>query len=236
MAAACDRLGLLRLLLAQLTVDIHQLDEPPLPAAASNVLTINSLPTTPKSPHITAALAFGSMLPASSPLKRSGSGSSSPRPGSAGGPGGACSTIPEDQEAGGDDGGARQGGGGGHTPGSSLGGRGVSFANHSTEAAALRALGGGPTPLQRLSAALLLREVLAPVLSRATIEVLLHGLLLPAVPMQVRGGGGGSATARASTCAQAWCWCSATLPCQRRRVSCCLAACVPCTCSWLGRA
>ena len=85
------RLGLIRLLTVQLHLDIHQQDEPPLPAAAANILTLNSLPSTPKSPAVTNGGPFGGgggVTPAS-PLRRSGSGSNSPqaRPGSAG-PGG----------------------------------------------------------------------------------------------------------------------------------------------------
>jgi hypothetical protein len=44
------RLGLIWLLTVQLHLDIHQQDEPPLPAAAAKILTLNSLPTTPKTP------------------------------------------------------------------------------------------------------------------------------------------------------------------------------------------
>lgn len=65
-----------------------------------------------------------------------------------------------------------------------LPGRGA-FLPHSTEAAALRGLGMGPSPLTRLAAALLLREVLQGVMSASTIQVLLHGVLLPALHMKV---------------------------------------------------
>lgn len=100
---ACVGLGLVRLLAVQLHLDIHQLDEPPLPAGAANILTLNSLPTTPKSPAaaagggaphhhhhshllgmVAAAVANGGGGGGASPLRRSSSGSSSPRPGSAG--------------------------------------------------------------------------------------------------------------------------------------------------------
>jgi hypothetical protein len=85
--------------------------------------------------------------------------------------------------------------GGVRNPGASLGSRSFPFDSHSSEAAALRGLGAGPSPLQRLAAAALLRVVLRPVMGPATIEVLLHGMLLPALHMQVRwwrgeGGGG----------------------------------------------
>jgi hypothetical protein len=59
------------------------------------------------------------------------------------------------------------------------------FAPHSSEAAALRGLGAGPSALTRVAAGLLLREVLAGVMSGASIEVAVHGLLLPALHMQV---------------------------------------------------
>lgn len=184
-------LGLIRLLAVQLHLDIHQLDEPPLPAGASNILSLNSLPTTPKSPHVgghhnNTSNSHGHpsfAVNPNSPLRRSGSGGSSPRPGSAG-PGnrrgGLEPPIPEDAEA--DvvaEGATRQ-------PGATLGGRSSSFANYSSEAAALRGLGVGPSPVQRLAAAALLRVVLQPVMSRATVEVLVHGMLLPALHMQVR--------------------------------------------------
>lgn len=74
-------------------------------------------------------------------------------------------------------------------PRSSLGSRAAAFASHGSEAAALRGLGVGPSPLQRLAAAALLRVVLVPVMSGASIEVLLHGMLLPALHMQVKGCG-----------------------------------------------
>lgn len=181
-------LGLIRLLAVQLHLDIHQLDEPPLPAAASNILSLNSLPTTPKSPHVghhsNTSNSHGHpsfAVNPNSPLRRSGSGGSSPRPGSAG-PGnrrgGLEPPIPEDAEADVVAEGARQ-------PGATLGGRGSSFANYSSEAAALRGLGVGPSPVQRLAAAALLRVVLQPVMSRATVEVLVHGMMLPALHMQV---------------------------------------------------
>lgn len=83
--------------------------------------------------------------------------------------------------------------GGVQHPGSNLGSRGMPFDNHSSEAAALRGLGAGPTPLQRLAAAALLRVVLKPVMGPATIEVLLHGMLLPALHMQVSAGGAAAA-------------------------------------------
>lgn len=79
-----------------------------------------------------------------------------------------------------------------HHPGTNLGSRGIAFDTHSSEAAALRGLGVGPTPLQRLAAAALLRVVLKPVMGPATIEVLLHGMLLPALHMQVGGVGKGA--------------------------------------------
>lgn len=67
------------------------------------------------------------------------------------------------------------------------GSRGVfDLAHGSSEAAALRGLGVGPTPMQRLAAAALLRVVLVGRMSAATVEVLLHGMLLPALHMQVR--------------------------------------------------
>lgn len=69
-----------------------------------------------------------------------------------------------------------------------LSGRGA-FAPHSSEAAALRGLGAGPSALNRVAAALLLRQVLGGVMSPASIEVALHGLLLPALHMQVGGAG-----------------------------------------------
>jgi hypothetical protein len=65
-----------------------------------------------------------------------------------------------------------------------LAGRGA-FAPHSSEAAALRGLGAGPSPLLRVAAGLLLREVLGGVMSKASVEVAVHGLLLPALHMQV---------------------------------------------------
>jgi hypothetical protein len=82
-------MGLIRLLSIQLHLDIHQLDEPPLPAAAANILSLHSsLPGTPKSPHgglMSNGGPFGAVaIPPASPLRRSSSGSSSPRPGSAG--------------------------------------------------------------------------------------------------------------------------------------------------------
>lgn len=100
MQVACVGLGLIRLLAIQLHLDIHQLDEPPLPAAAANILTLNSLPTTPKSPLVGALAnggAFGGVaIPPASPLRRTSSGSSSPRPGSAAGRRGVLEpSIPE---------------------------------------------------------------------------------------------------------------------------------------------
>lgn len=193
MQDACAALGLIRLLVGQLHLDIHQLDEPPLPAAACNILSLNSLPNTPKSPHVSSGGSGGisaggafSSLPPASPLRRSGSGGSSPRPGSAG-PGSrrggfAEPSIPEDEEA--DV--AAASSATGRQPGATLGGRGAAFSNHSSEAAALRGLGAGPSPLHRLAAALLLREVLRPVMSRSSAEVLLHGMMLPALHMKVR--------------------------------------------------
>jgi hypothetical protein len=67
---------------------------------------------------------------------------------------------------------------------SMLAGRGA-FAPHSSEAAALRGLGAGPSALTRVAAGLLLRQVLGGVMSGASIEVAVHGLLLPALHMQV---------------------------------------------------
>jgi hypothetical protein len=167
MQDACVQVGLLQLLVSQLHLDIHSLDEPPLPAAALNILSLNSLPSTPKSPHVTGA-AF------------------EPSAGASGGRRGAAEpSIPEDKEA--DLGPGAAAGRDSATPGrnNSLGGRGGAFANHGSEAAALRGLGAGPSPLQRLAAALLLRVVLAPRMSSRSIEVLLHGMLLPALHMQV---------------------------------------------------
>jgi hypothetical protein len=66
-------------------------------------------------------------------------------------------------------------------------GRYVSFAARDVEAGALRGLGTGPTPLQRCCVAALLREVLRPVVGPKSREVMLHGLLLPALHMQVSG-------------------------------------------------
>jgi hypothetical protein len=76
--------------------------------------------------------------------------------------------------------------GGGYSSSSSvLSARGA-FAPHSSEAAALRGLGAGPSAVTRVAAGLLLRQVLAGVMSGSSIEVALHGLLLPALHMQVR--------------------------------------------------
>jgi hypothetical protein len=68
-----------------------------------------------------------------------------------------------------------------------LAGRGA-FAPHSSEAAALRGLGAGPSALTRVAAGLLLRQVVGGVMSAASIEVAVHGLLLPALHMQVGAG------------------------------------------------
>jgi hypothetical protein len=76
---------------------------------------------------------------------------------------------------------------GGYSSSSVLAGRGA-FAPHSSEAAALRGLGAGPSALTRVAAGLLLREVLGRVMSAASIEVAVHGLLLPALHMQVGAG------------------------------------------------
>jgi hypothetical protein len=56
-----------------------------------------------------------------------------------------------------------------------------------SEAAPLRGFGGGPTPLQRMAGAALLRAALAPVMGEAAISVLMHGMLLPALHMKVCG-------------------------------------------------
>lgn len=85
MCVSCRQLGLLPLLVNQLHLDIHSLDEPPLPPGAANILTLSSLPGTPKSPHKAAGGHGGGPGAApASPLWRSGSssggsGGSSPR-------------------------------------------------------------------------------------------------------------------------------------------------------------
>lgn len=86
-----------------------------------------------------------------------------------------------------------------------FGGRSAGFP-HSSEAAALRGLGAGPSAVTRVAAAVLLREVLGGVLSQRTVEILLHGMLLPACYMQV-GVGVGQVDYELSTHAVSVCFC-----------------------------
>ncbi|KAF6264717.1 hypothetical protein COO60DRAFT_17043 [Scenedesmus sp. NREL 46B-D3] len=200
MRETCRRLRLIPLLVAQLHLDIHSMDEPPLPPGAASMLLHHALPGTPRSPLKAAAreAAHGGSAGSSgsaSPLWRSGSGGSggnSPRAGptpSAGGPGARRPSvvelpIPEDSEA--DLALLPPGSNEASGYGSVLAALGA-FAPHSSEAAPLRGLGAGPSPLTRLAAALLLRQVLAGVMSAASIEVAVHGLLLPGLHMQLLG-------------------------------------------------
>lgn len=88
MRETCRHLRLIPLLVGQLHLDIHSMDEPPLPLAAANILSLSTgLPGTPRSPHkaavreAAAAAAHGGGgvggSGAASPLWRAGSGSSS---------------------------------------------------------------------------------------------------------------------------------------------------------------
>jgi hypothetical protein len=86
MRDTCRQLRLIPLLVSQLHLDIHSMDEPPLPPGAANILTLQGLPGTPKSPHKAAAreaaaghggVGVGAGSGAASPLWRSGSGSGS---------------------------------------------------------------------------------------------------------------------------------------------------------------
>lgn len=204
MRHTCRQLGLIPLLVNQLHLDIHQMDEPPLPSAAANILSLNTLPSTPRSPNKAlgnTASAGGAASPFNpgSPLRRtgsSGSGSSSPRAvTTAGGrrTSGVEPPIPEESEM--DDvdlpdspGPSANGAFNNIYPGvySHIGGRGAGLP-HSSEAAALRGLGAGPSVVTRVAAAVLLRELLRGVMTPRTVEVLIHGMLLPALYMQVLG-------------------------------------------------
>lgn len=212
MRDACQRLGLVELLVAQLHLDVHGSMGEPAPhhgsaafavaAAASSLVGGHHRPASPspsRSPPPRAGTILAQpvppdagtlppqVVPDGSPLYRSGgsgSGGSSPHAPCGGGrrpP--SCPMleppIPEEQEVLQDPLAT--------APVLALVPRsGDADATPGSEAAPLRGLGMGPTPLQRAAAACLLRAVLAPVASRATIEVVVHGALLPALHMQVR--------------------------------------------------
>jgi hypothetical protein len=179
--------GLIRLLAQQLHHDTHWLDEPPVPAAAA-ASSLSAIAVAGRSPRMS-----GGAAPAAAPSPRGGAG------GIGGGPGGAVgggvasiggaatppfheAPIPEDEEL---------------PPGAFLGSspthrhvasRTLSLVapRAASEAAPLRAFGGGPTPLQRMAGAALLRAALEPVMPAPAVGVLMHGVLLPALHMKVR--------------------------------------------------
>ena len=173
------RLGLVSLLSQQLRHDTHWLDEPPVPAAAAaaSALAAGAAGRLTGSPR-----AGGGRTPSGAASPRAGSLT----PGGGGGGGGAFheAPIPEDGEL------PPAAMGGGASPthrGPASRSLGVLAARAAAEAAPLRGFGGGPTPLQRMAAAALLRAALAPVLPPAAAGALVHGVLLPALHMQLVG-------------------------------------------------
>ncbi len=176
------RLGLVRLLVQQLRHDTHWMDEPPAPAAAAILVAgraaqgsspHGSVPGSPRAgPGGAAAAAAASGAAAAVAAAAAG-----PAPGT---PFHEVS-IPEDEELPS----AMFAAGSSPTHRHMLGRQFSLLApRQGSEAAPLRAFGGGPTPLQRLAAAALLRAALVPVMSPSSVGVLTHGALLPALLMQ----------------------------------------------------
>jgi len=198
------RLGLVRLLVQQLQHDTHWLDEPPVPAAAaaSSLAAISVagrvLANSPRTPGLGSLTPTGTASPRGGvPVAASGAAAglsaavalslSAAAAAAAGAPPTTPfheAPIPEDEEL----------PAAVYSNGSSPTHRHMASRTFSliaprpaSEAAPLRGFGGGPTPLQRMAGAAVLRAVLQPVMGAAGIGVLLHGMLLPALHMQLVG-------------------------------------------------